>query len=63
MHRVHHAHEHHADNYGLPLWDLLFGTWHNPRDGEPLRRCGFDDDKSDKLCEMLLGQDVHAPPA
>ena len=26
MHTVHHQHGHHAQNYGLPLWDMLFGT-------------------------------------
>lgn len=59
MHRVHHAHGHHAQNYGLPVWDLLFGTWHNPV--QPVTRCGFDDDKALQIGPMLRGQDVHAP--
>jgi sterol desaturase/sphingolipid hydroxylase (fatty acid hydroxylase superfamily) len=57
MHRVHHAYGHHAQNYGLPVWDMLFGTWHNPR--EWVARCGFDDDKSAQIYAMLIGQDVH----
>ncbi|WP_240456904.1 sterol desaturase family protein [Acidovorax sp. 1608163] len=32
MHTVHHEIDHHAQNYGLPLWDLLFGTWTNPKE-------------------------------
>ena len=57
MHTVHHEREHHAQNYGLPLWDYAFGTWHNPA----LRRTdlGFDADKSERLCDMLLCRDVH----
>jgi sterol desaturase/sphingolipid hydroxylase (fatty acid hydroxylase superfamily) len=62
MHRVHHAVGHHRQNYGLPVWDLLFGTWHNPAAGEPLRECGFDGDKSEQVCAMLRGRDVHAGP-
>ncbi|AVR96789.1 sterol desaturase family protein [Pseudoduganella armeniaca] len=57
MHTVHHAHGHHAQNYGLPLWDLLFGTWTNPR--ERSARLGFDDDKSERIADMLLWRDVH----
>ena len=26
----HHQHGHHAQNYGLPLWDMLFGTLDQP---------------------------------
>ncbi|NDI85919.1 sterol desaturase family protein [Undibacterium crateris] len=60
MHRVHHAYGHHAQNYGLPVWDMLFGTWHNPK--EQVLRCGFDDEKSDNICAMLRGVDVHRLP-
>ncbi len=57
MHTLHHKREHHAQNYGLPLWDLMFGTWDNP----PLRvdELGFDDDKSERVTDMLLFRDVH----
>lgn len=57
MHRVHHAHGHHAQNYGLPIWDALFGTLNNPR-GWP-ERCGFDADKAEQVHAMLMGRDVH----
>jgi len=59
MHRVHHARGHHAQNYGLPIWDALFGTLHNPRDWTA--DCGFDDDKSAQVHAMLMGRDVHRP--
>ena len=57
MHTVHHQHGHHAQNYGLPLWDMLFGTWTNP--AERAQKLGFDDDKSERVAEMLLWRDVH----
>lgn len=57
MHTVHHQLGHHRQNYGLPIWDLLFGTWTNPR--ERSMRLGFDGDKSDRITDMLLCRDVH----
>jgi sterol desaturase/sphingolipid hydroxylase (fatty acid hydroxylase superfamily) len=60
MHRLHHERGVHAGNYGLPLWDALFGTWRNPRAGEV--ECGFDDARETRLGAMLAGIDVHAPP-
>lgn len=57
MHRVHHAHGHHAQNYGLPIWDALFGTLNNPKDWTA--HCGFDEDKSVQIHAMLMGRDVH----
>ncbi len=58
MHRIHHEYGKHRNNYGdLPLWDWLFGTYENPArwDG----RCGFDDEKEQRLGEMLAFVDVH----
>ena len=60
MHTVHHQREHHAQNYGLPLWDLLFGTWCNPT--ERHQALGFDMEKSERLTDMLLWRDVHKKP-
>lgn len=57
MHRVHHKRDHHAQNYGLPIWDLLFGTFENPR--KPIETCGFDVDKEYRIKDMLLMRDVH----
>lgn len=56
MHRVHHQRGHHAGNYGLPIWDLMFGTWRNPRSGEV--ECGFPDDKERLIGQMLMLKDV-----
>lgn len=58
MHRAHHERGVHANNYGLPLWDLLFGTWRNPRTG-PVE-CGFTDDKERLVVQMLMLKDVDA---
>jgi sterol desaturase/sphingolipid hydroxylase (fatty acid hydroxylase superfamily) len=57
MHTVHHALGHHAQNYGLPVWDLIFGTWTNPMDRSVV--LGFDGDKSTRVADMLLFRDVH----
>lgn len=56
MHRVHHKSGYHAQNYGLPIWDLLFGTYVNP-EGERVD-CGFHPDKERRVKDMLLMQDV-----
>ena len=57
MHTVHHQLNHHAQNYGLPIWDYLFGTWVNPR--ERVAELGFDHEKSHQITDMLLFLDVH----
>jgi sterol desaturase/sphingolipid hydroxylase (fatty acid hydroxylase superfamily) len=57
MHTVHHEQDHHAQNYGLPLWDLLFGTWVNPM--KRVSNLGFDLARSERITDMLLFRDVH----
>jgi sterol desaturase/sphingolipid hydroxylase (fatty acid hydroxylase superfamily) len=57
MHTVHHQLRHHAQNYGLPIWDLLFGTWANP--AQRVSELGFDGDKPERIADMLLWRDVH----
>lgn len=57
-HCVHHEEGLHACNYGdLPLWDILFGTFRNPRRWEG--RCGFGPEREHRLPEMLAGVDVN----
>ena len=54
-HSAHHERGVHARNYGdLPLFDLIFGTFHNPRDftGE----VGFYEGASTKMGPMLAGR-------
>ncbi|GAB2479479.1 sterol desaturase family protein [Comamonas humi] len=57
MHTVHHQYGHHAQNYGLPVWDWIFGTWANPAERVP--HLGFDADKAGRIADMLCWQDVH----
>lgn len=60
MHCLHHEFGVHARNYGdLPLWDLLLGTFENPRrfDG----RVGFEPAAAARVADMLRMQDVNAP--
>lgn len=58
-HCYHHGRGLHGFNYGnLSLWDMLFGTWHNPAlfEGE----VGFEGGRGGRIRDMLLGKDVHA---
>jgi sterol desaturase/sphingolipid hydroxylase (fatty acid hydroxylase superfamily) len=58
MHRIHHQHGRHKNNYGdITWWDMLFGTYENPKDW--VYSCGFDDAKEQKLIQMLAYKDVH----
>ncbi|MGH7199418.1 MAG: sterol desaturase family protein [Planctomycetaceae bacterium] len=55
-HCIHHMQGHHRQNFAdLPLWDMLFGTFHNPRKWEA--RCGFGEDEH-RLGEMLRCVDL-----
>jgi sterol desaturase/sphingolipid hydroxylase (fatty acid hydroxylase superfamily) len=56
-HCVHHQEGVHSYNYAdLPLWDMLFGTFRNPR--RWAERCGFGPEAEQRLPEMLCGVDV-----
>jgi sterol desaturase/sphingolipid hydroxylase (fatty acid hydroxylase superfamily) len=58
-HLVHHQKGLHAFNYGdLPLWDILFGTFRNPREWRD--ECGFAADREQRVGDLLLGRDVNA---
>lgn len=62
MHRIHHQHDRHKNNYGdITWWDMLFGTYENPR--EWTHSCGFDAAREERLWDMLCWRDVHAEPA
>jgi len=59
MHRVHHEFGRHRNNYGdIVWWDMLFGTYENPRDFKGT--CGYEDFREQQLLEMLVYRDVHA---
>jgi sterol desaturase/sphingolipid hydroxylase (fatty acid hydroxylase superfamily) len=54
-HRRHHERGFHRCNYSdLPLWDLLFGTFDNPR-ATPVD-CGFPAEQERQLARMLIGR-------
>jgi sterol desaturase/sphingolipid hydroxylase (fatty acid hydroxylase superfamily) len=53
-HCVHHQRGHHTNNFSdFPVWDLLFGTFENPRVGPA--ECGFDPDIERQLAALLIG--------
>lgn len=59
-HCVHHRKGLHYYNFAdLPWWDMLFGTYRNPREfhGE----CGFEGDAPRRMGAMLAFADVNAP--
>lgn len=56
-HCVHHQDGVHAYNYAdLPLWDMLFRTFRNPKKWDG--KCGLGEGGEHRLPEMLLGVDV-----
>jgi sterol desaturase/sphingolipid hydroxylase (fatty acid hydroxylase superfamily) len=60
-HCVHHQEGVHSFNYSdLPVWDILFGTFRNPRGFDS--RCGFGEDEH-RLGAMLAGVDLTRRPA
>ena len=60
-HAVHHGRGIHRYNYSdLPLWDIVFGTFRNPRTVDGLR-VGFYRGASARIPEMLVGRDVTQP--
>jgi sterol desaturase/sphingolipid hydroxylase (fatty acid hydroxylase superfamily) len=40
------------------MWDMLFGTFRNPREWNA--ECGFEPAQELRFREMLIGHDVHA---
>jgi len=58
-HRVHHQYRHHRQNFAdLPVFDILFGTFENPR--RFTATCGFDDWREDRFEDLLAFRDLHA---
>jgi len=57
MHRVHHQRGRHCANYSdLPIWDLLFGTFNNPKFAPSLT--GFPDHNELRVKDLLFGKKV-----
>lgn len=62
-HALHHERGVHGRNYAdLPVFDMLLGTFENPRSVEG-REAGFYTGGSSRIGEMLLGRDVTTAPA
>jgi sterol desaturase/sphingolipid hydroxylase (fatty acid hydroxylase superfamily) len=61
-HSLHHGRGRHRDNYAdLPLLDMLFGTFENPRSFAA--ETGFWPGASARVLPMLMLRDVALPPA
>jgi sterol desaturase/sphingolipid hydroxylase (fatty acid hydroxylase superfamily) len=61
-HSAHHERGVHRYNYSdLPLWDIVFGTFKNPKTFEG--EAGFYDGASTRVVDMMLGRDVSRPEA
>lgn len=59
-HSLHHARGVHTGNFAnLPIFDLLFGTFHNPAGFA--EQAGFFDGASGRVGDMLLLRDVSRP--
>jgi len=59
-HCVHHQRGRHTNNYSdLPMWDLLFGTFENPRSAPA--ECGFAGEAERRLLQLLLGRNGGTP--
>jgi sterol desaturase/sphingolipid hydroxylase (fatty acid hydroxylase superfamily) len=59
-HTIHHAKGIHAYNYSdLPLFDMLFGTFRNPKKYE--HETGFYNGASSRIVDMLLFREVDKP--
>ena len=57
MHRLHHKSGHHSQNYSdIVWWDMLFGTYCNPK--QDVDSCGFSEDRESKITSMLLTKKI-----
>lgn len=57
-HCIHHQRGKHHYNYSdLPIWDMLFGTFYNPKQND--FECGFANEKELRLKEIMLFKNVN----
>ncbi len=60
-HALHHAKGVHKHNYSdLPIFDIIFGTFYNPKDF--VKETGFYRGGSSKIVEMLTFKDISSKP-
>ena len=61
MHKIHHKEGVHYNNFSdLPLWDMLFGTYENPKERVE-DACGFCDTKEREFIKILGFKNVNNP--
>lgn len=61
MHKIHHKTGVHYNNFSdLPLWDMLFGTYENPKERQA-ENCGFCEEKEKHFKEILTCKNVNKP--
>jgi sterol desaturase/sphingolipid hydroxylase (fatty acid hydroxylase superfamily) len=56
MHRIHHEKEVHNNNYSIPIWDILFGTYENSNRNV---ECGFEIEKERQITKLLTFHNVN----
>lgn len=60
MHRIHHQRGVHYSNFSdLPFWDMLFGTFKNPKTYKG--KCGFKTEREQEIWKMLAFKNVNNP--
>ena len=58
MHRIHHQRGKHYNNFAdLPIWDMIFGTYENPK--EVSTPCGFKKERELSFIKMLFCKNVN----
>lgn len=61
MHKIHHKEGIHYNNFSdLPLWDMLFGTYENPREEQDIS-CGFSGSREKEFIKILRFKNVNNP--
>jgi len=61
MHKIHHKEGVHYNNFSdLPLWDMVFGTYENPKTREE-NACGFCNMKEREFIKILGFKNVNNP--
>jgi len=61
MHKIHHKEGVHYNNFSdLPLWDMLFGTYENPK-VQKEDACGFSEAKETQFMNILACKNVNKP--
>lgn len=60
MHRIHHQRNKHYQNFSdFPIWDMLFGTYSNPKTYKG--KCGFKPERETQICDILAFKNVNNP--